>query len=412
MADPQVAPIIVKKIIKGGHGHHGGAWKVAYADFVTAMMAFFLLMWLINATSPEQKKGLADYFTPTIGIKDSMGIGFQGGKMKSAQPGKSNRDAVDPGVVVGRVAQGPVNAPPAPKTESNPDAGESSNDTPTVVEKGETLDQTTDVEEFKSTEDQVKQMIEKDPEIKEYQNDIIVTQTPEGMKIDLIDDRKKPMFEKEGAVLTDAGKKILDSMAVVIAKTPNNISIHGHTDTASSVPNPQYTNWELSADRANAARRFLVTTQLEPERVLKVIGQADKELMIPQEPTNPRNRRITILVMRGSYFRDTNKDVTPTTRTLLSVPEVKRKKEEKPAETAPTGNDDGAQNNTQRDNSLFTEIGNTNPVGSANPEMAAPAGRGVLSVPDIKPMNPAATEKAPSSGEEKASPAAGGMDNR
>lgn len=411
MADPQVAPIIVKKIIKGGHGHHGGAWKVAYADFVTAMMAFFLLMWLINATSPEQKKGLADYFTPTIGIKDSMGIGFQGGKVRSSKPGKANRDTTDPGVVVGRIAQGPVNAPPAPKTQTNTEAGESSNDTDTVAEKGETLDQTADVEEFKSTEEQVKQMIEKDPDIKEFQNDIIITQTPEGMKIDLIDDRKKPMFEKDGAVLTDIGKKVLDSMAVVIAKTPNNISIHGHTDSASAIPNPQYTNWELSSDRANAARRFLVTTQLEPERVLKVIGQADKELLIPQEPTNPRNRRITILVMRGSYFRDTNKDVAPTTRTLLSVPEVKRKKEEKPAETdqAPA-NDEGAQNEKTRDNSLFTDIGNTAPVENATME-TTPAGRAVLSVPDIKPTKPAA-EQAPSAGEEKASPAAGSMDNR
>jgi chemotaxis protein MotB len=409
MTEPQVAPIIIKKIIKGGHGHHGGAWKVAYADFVTAMMAFFLLMWLINATSPEQKRGLADYFTPTIGIKDSMGIGFQGGKMKSSKPGKSNRDTTDPGVVVGRIAQGPVNAPPAPKTQTNTEAGESSNDTETVVEKGETLDQTADIEEFKSTEEQVKQMIEKDPDIKEYQNDIIVTQTPEGMKIDLIDDRKKPMFEKDGALLTDAGKKVLDSMAVVISKTPNNISIHGHTDAASAVPNPQYTNWELSADRANSARRFLVTTQLEPERVLKVIGQADKELLMPQEPTNPRNRRITILVMRGSYFRDTNKDVAPATRTLLSVPEVKRKKEEKPLETAPA-NDEGAQNNETKDNSLFTEIGNGKPVESVTPEVV-PAGRGVLSVPNIKPKKPAPAP-APSAGEEKVSPAAGNMDKQ
>src|SRR5687768_2435856 len=123
MADQQPAPIIViKKIVDGGHGHHGGAWKVAYADFVTAMMAFFLLMWLINATSPEQKKGLADYCTPTVGIRDSMGIGFQGGKNMNSKLGKSVQDTVAPGLVVGRISQGPVNAPPAPKSETNPDA--------------------------------------------------------------------------------------------------------------------------------------------------------------------------------------------------------------------------------------------------------------------------------------------------
>ncbi len=334
--DQKLAPIIViKKIEEGAHGHHGGAWKVAYADFVTAMMAFFLLMWLINATSPEQKKGLADYFTPTIGIKDSMGIGFNGGKQANAKPGHSNRDTAAPGIVVGHVAQGPVNAPPAPKTEPNPDAEASSNDSNSTESDGATQDQTADVEEFKSTEDQVKQMIEKDPEIKEYQNDIIVQPSPDGLKIDLIDDRKKPMFEENNATLTEMGKKVLDAMAVVIAKTPNNVAIHGHTSTpTTAAANPQYTNWELSADRANAARRFLVTTQLDPDRVREVVGKADRELLVKQEPTNERNQRITITVLRGSYYRDNAKSLVPTTRSLLSVPDVKHKESSQEAPAA------------------------------------------------------------------------------
>jgi chemotaxis protein MotB len=331
MADEQkpVQPIIViKKIIEGGHGHHGGAWKVAYADFVTAMMAFFLLMWLINATSPEVKKGLADYFTPTIGIKDSMGIGFSGGKQVNSKAGKSNRDTVAPGLVVGRVAQGPVNAPPSPQSQVNPDAEATASESDSNDSAGETKDQTTDTEQFKSTEEQVRQMVEKDPEIKEFQNDIIVQQAPDGLKIDLIDDRKKPMFEEGSAKLTELGKKVLDAMSTVVAKTPNNVAIHGHTSVNSSAnADPQYTSWELSADRANAARRFLVTTQLEPDRVLKVIGQADRELLVPQEPTSPRNQRITIMVLRGSYYRDNSKNVVPTTRSLLSVPDVKRRGE-------------------------------------------------------------------------------------
>lgn len=328
MADDSKQPpiIIIKKIVEGGHGHHGGAWKVAYADFVTAMMAFFLLLWLLNATSPEVKKGLADYFTPTIGIKDSMGIGFSGGKQVNSKAGKSNRDTVAPGIVVGRVAQGPVNAPPAPKSATNPDA-ESQSSSESASE-GATQDQTADTEQFKSTEEQIRQMIEKDPEIKEYQNDIVVQQAPDGLKIDLIDDRKKPMFDENTATLTETGKKILDAMATVVSKTPNNVAIHGHTGVASGTSaNPQYSSWELSADRANAARRFLVTTQLEPDRVMQVIGEADRQLLVPQEPTSPRNQRITIMVLRGSYFRDNRKNIVPTTRSILSVPEVKRKED-------------------------------------------------------------------------------------
>src|SRR5690606_30993379 len=147
---------------------------------------------------------------------------------------------------------------------------------------------------------------------------VVVQDTPEGMKIDLIDDAKKPMFVPGGAQLTDLGKKVLDSMANIVSKTPNNITIVGHTDAASSSINPNYTNWELSVDRANAARRFLSSTQLEQDRVAKIIGLADRELLVPQEPTSPRNRRVTIIIMRSSYFRDP-KASTATTRTLLST---------------------------------------------------------------------------------------------
>jgi len=137
-----------------------------------------------------------------------------------------------------------------------------------------------------------------------------------------------------GAVLTDTGKKILDSMAAMIIKTPNNITINGHTDAAGATQNPQYTIWELSADRALAARRFLSTTQLETERVTRIIALADKELLVPQEPTSPRNRRITILLQRGSYFRDPK--LMPTTRTLLSVPDAKLQRDEPKQEETPS----------------------------------------------------------------------------
>ncbi len=329
---------IIKKVKKISGGHHGGAWKVAYADFVTAMMAFFLLLWLLSATTTAQKMGLAEYFTPTIGIKDSMGIGMKGG-LHASEAGKSKNDLTAVGLVVGQVKQGDVAAAPNPtKGESDPDAeAQSKND--------KVAENTEDAEQMQSTAQDIKQAMDTQEDLKEYQNNVMVQETAEGLKIDMIDDAKKPMFVPGGAALTETGKKILDSMARMVAKTPNNIAIKGHTDSQSATQNPQYTIWELSADRANAARRMLSTTQLEPERVVKVEALADKELLVPTEPNSPRNRRITIIILRGSYFRDPK--TMPTTRSLLSVPDAKIKKDEPkveekgvdntPRESAPSG---------------------------------------------------------------------------
>jgi chemotaxis protein MotB len=321
MADSQ-PPIIIKRIKKISGGHHGGAWKVAYADFVTAMMAFFLLLWLLNVTSPETRAGIADYFTPTIGIKDSKGIGFQGGLTQS-EKGISKSDLAPVGIIVGQVKQGP--APEAPTEVAKHD--ENAENTANLAKE----ENTEDSEQFKQSTEEINQSLREDPELQDYKDAVVMQDTPEGMKIDLIDDAKKPMFVPGGAQLTDMGKKVLDSMANIISKTPNNITIIGHTDSAGANLNPNYTNWELSTERALAARRFLSTTQLEQDRVGKIIGMADKELLVAQEPTSPRNRRVTIIVMRGSYFRDPK--AAPTTRTLLSVPAGSAKKpKEAPAE--------------------------------------------------------------------------------
>ncbi len=323
--DKPLAPIIIKRIKKGGHGHHGGAWKVAYADFVTAMMAFFLLLWLLNVTSPETRAGIADYFTPTIGIKDSKGIGFQGGA-SNTEKGISKSELAPVGIVVGQVKQGP--APETPTEVVKPD--ENAESTAAMAKQ----ENTEDAEEFKQANEQINQSLQEDPELKDLKDSVVTQETPEGMKIDMIDDAKKPMFVPGGATLTDVGKKVLDSMANIVSRMPNNITIIGHTDTSGATVNPNYTKWELSADRALASRRFLSTTQLEPDRVARIIAMGDKELLVPQEPTSPRNRRVTIIVMRGSYFRDPK--TAPTTRTLLSVPNsVPKKEEEKKPDAAP-----------------------------------------------------------------------------
>lgn len=319
--------IIVKKIIKGGHGHHGGAWKVAYADFVTAMMAFFLLLWLLNATSQAQRQGIAEYFTPTMGLKDSKGIGFNGG-LSAAPEGNSRTDKTQVGLVVGQVKQGAdADTPNQTQGKADPNATEAAQ----IAKADE--DVQVDKETFETTADEVKQAMQQQ-DMESYSNNVTVQETPEGLRIDMIDDPQQPMFMPGGVLLTDMGKKVLDSMSRVVAKTPNNISISGHTDAESASANPQYTIWELSTDRANAARRFLSTTSLERERVVKIVGYGDKELLVPNEPTNPRNRRITIMVLRDSYFRDPKE--APTTRGLISVPDGKLKSPEaKPADSAP-----------------------------------------------------------------------------
>ncbi len=299
MAEKKEASIIIKKVKKSGHGgHHGGAWKVAYADFVTAMMAFFLLLWLLQATAQSQKEGIAEYFTPTIGVRDSAGIGFKGGKT-SYDEGRKVAEKSPPGIIIGRMPQGP---------------------TAQRQEKQAPVESTSDAYLFEKAEKNIKQAIEEDPNFQDFKDNVIVEQVPEGLKIEIIDDDKMPMFDPKGTLLTQAGEKILRRMSQIIQMMPNRISITGHTEAVNYVESGSvYTNWELSADRANAARRFLMTTNLEPERVAKIVGRADQELLDEKNPTSPRNRRVTIVLLRASYLKSLGEQ-EPAPPDILTVP--------------------------------------------------------------------------------------------
>ncbi len=304
MADD--ASIVIKKIKKGGHAAHGGAWKVAYADFVTAMMAFFLLLWLLSSASESQKEGIAEYFTPTIGIKDEAGIGFDGGTSPS-EDGEKKSDLAPVGIVMGQPQTGQLPEDPKPALQ----------------------EQDAESQLFEKAEAEIKQAIESDPNLREITENILMEQTPEGLKIDIIDDGKKPMFHPGGADITEFGKKVLWKLSEVIIRMPNHISITGNTDASTFPPGARYTNWELSSDRANAARRFLETTKMEKDRVAKIVGKADKDPLLPDNPSSPRNRRISIILLRGSHLKQMLQDeVVP--RGLLSAPRaVDPKKEEK-----------------------------------------------------------------------------------
>jgi len=289
-------PIIIKKVKKVAGGHHGGAWKVAYADFVTAMMAFFLLLWLLSSSSKETLKGLSEYFTPTQGIKDSQGIGFDGGLSPDTE-GTAKGQMSDPAIVSGYTPSGVIAGEPEKKAKDESD-------------KEDNL--------FKQSESAIEQAIAQEASLQQYSDNISVTQTPEGLRIDITDNDKYAMFEKSTAALTEHGRTILTRMGELIKKMPNYMSIAGHTDASpAETGRADYSNWELSADRAQAARRFLTKAGLEGERPKKILGMADKELFTPAEPRGPKNRRISLVMLRGSHILIPDmvmpKDVAPET---------------------------------------------------------------------------------------------------
>jgi len=279
----------------------GGAWKVAYADFVTAMMAFFLLLWLLSSTSESQKAGIAEYFSPTIGLRDAQGIGFEGGESSSTDEGKAKNDS------------SPVNL----VTSAPPKGQSTDNEKESVVEGDE------ESQLFEDAKKEVAQAIESDPNMREFTENILMEQTPEGLKIELRDSDKNSMFQPASTELSNAGKKILSGLTPIIRKLPNHLSITGHTDAiAFQGTDPNYTNWELSTDRALSARRYLERNEMTKERVKKIVGHASEDLVLVDDPTSPINRRIEIILLRGSHM-----SLLPAAqaapRSLLTVPNAK-----------------------------------------------------------------------------------------
>lgn len=287
MAD-DVAPIIVKKVKKGGHGHHGGAWKVAYADFVTAMMAFFLLLWLLNVTTTEQKEGLADYFAPTAASLSQSGAGgLMGGTSMQTEGAQISN----------------LGVPSAVSSISPPDngrKGESEDARKTrEMEEAELLEKLRKIEEmsFEQARDQIRQAINKNPELSGLKDHVIIDMTPEGLRIQIVDQFNESMFESGSANITPRIRALVGQIAQSIEELPNSLSISGHTDSA-SFNGGDYTNWELSSDRANASRRALLDAGLAPDRIEKVAGRADMDPLIADDPSNPGNRRISIILLR------------------------------------------------------------------------------------------------------------------
>jgi chemotaxis protein MotB len=273
-------PIIIRRVRKRGHRHHGGAWKVAYADFVTAMMAFFLVMWIVGAGSRQQKAAISDYFrnpsaTPgntTVAPPGRMGPGGAsdsmiklGGAMDlSHGPGKDHHN-------------GPTGAPSKAEIER----------------RARELDRA----RLQELKEQLNAAIQNSQALAPFKDQLLLDITPEGLRIQIVDKLNRPMFDLGSARLKDYTRAILGELARFINRVPNHISIIGHTDDAPYGNDNSYSNWELSTDRANAARRALIAGGLLDDKVARVVGLAASVPLDKTNPGNPINRRISIIVM-------------------------------------------------------------------------------------------------------------------
>ncbi|GDX59096.1 flagellar motor protein MotB [Comamonadaceae bacterium] len=279
--DPnKLQPIIVKKIKKGGHGVHGGAWKIAYADFVTAMMAFFLLMWLLGSTTEGDKKGLADYFSQPL--KVSMMGGKGSGETSSVIQGGGK----DLRSQVGQVAN-------APRIDSaNPIEKKAALD----AVKAEIAKQ--EAKKLDSLSEKISALIASNPKLSEFSSQIRIDVTPDGLQIQIVDDQRRPMFDSGSAVVKPYMREILREINGALLGVDNKIGLDGHTDRKPFGSGERgYSNWELSADRANASRRELLAAGLPDERLGRVMGLASSNLLEEDAPFGAINRRISILVM-------------------------------------------------------------------------------------------------------------------
>jgi chemotaxis protein MotB len=275
MADDSQRPIVIKRIKKVSGGAHGGAWKIAYADFVTAMMAFFLLMWLLGSTSKAKLEGIALYFqTP---LKVALAGGSGSGDSSSVIKG----GGTDLTRSVGQVKNGEVEG----KKTINLDASRAKK------EKEE-------AERLKDVKDKLDKAVASNPKMQQFKKQLKIDITSEGLRIQIIDDKNRPMFDSGGAIMKPYARDILREIGKTLNELPNRISLSGHTDAvAYAGGDAGYSNWELSADRANASRRELVAGGLEDGKVLRVVGLGSAIPFDKDDPNASVNRRISIIVM-------------------------------------------------------------------------------------------------------------------
>ena len=293
-------PILIKKIKKvAGGGHHGGAWKVAYADFVTAMMAFFLLMWLINTTDPEQKRGIAEYFAPASVSATTSGSGGILGGTSLGDDGAKGSGAMS--VVTQLAPEAPQDAPEEAGQATNLAAASEADLREEVARR--------EAAEFSSAAESLRQAMQAMPELAELSKQLIIDQTPEGLRIQIVDQEGRSMFDQNSARPNPRAQLLLRAVARVIVQLPNRVTITGHTSAvAGSSRASAPGDWALSAERANASRLILQAAGVDPDRVYSVSGKAGSDPLYPDDPSLAGNRRISIILLREAPVlpRDTS----------------------------------------------------------------------------------------------------------
>ena len=266
--EKKLQPIIVKRIKKHAHGHHGGAWKIAYADFMTAMMAFFLLMWLIGSASKGDLQGIAAYFNSPL--KVAMKGGDSSGNSSSIIPGGGN----DLAKIYGEINH----------AKSHEDA------------RRQRAQQ--DAQRIKALRAKIEAVIASNATLNEYRSQIRMDVTPDGLQIQIVDEQNRPMFDIGSSIVKPYMRDILREVGAALGGVENRISLAGHTDAAPyGMGDKGYSNWELSAERANASRRELVAAGMPVDQLARVVGLAASDLLITDNPRAPQNRRITITVL-------------------------------------------------------------------------------------------------------------------
>jgi len=272
-------PIIVKKVKKAAHAHHGGAWKIAYADFVTAMMAFFLLMWLISMTTQEQKIGLAEYFAPAALSPTTSGAGS---------------------VLMGSALDKSGNRPSAPRDAARGINGQEDKARPTSSGRAsdrEVSRPAAGVQANYSAIASLRQALQKMPEIAELSRNIVIEPTKEGLNVSLVDEYGRSMFPEGSVQPYERTRLVLEALAPTLRRLPNQLSVAGHTAAARPGSVQAADSWSLTAGRALAVREILSGAGLPSNRFASVVGHADTEPLFLDDPYSPSNRRVTITLL-------------------------------------------------------------------------------------------------------------------
>jgi chemotaxis protein MotB len=311
MADDSPQPIIIKRIA-AAHGHHGGSWKVAFADFATAMMAFFLMMWLMGGTTAEQKGGISQFFKNPSAVQ-------------GASPTPSPTAVQGPGgpssslIKLGGSTELYKNPAPAKGKESDDPSKQALEATGDAKKAEAEHEAKMDSERLDTLEHDLRAALDSEGVLKVFKDQIQIDKTVEGLRIQIMDKDNHSMFDIGSATLKDYSMAVLLELAKAIAKVPNRISISGHTD-AGKYSRLNYSNWELSTDRANAARRALIAGGLPEQKIGRVVGLASTAMLNTEHPEDPSNRRISIIVIN----KRTEEAIRQESVSLLGVQQEQR----------------------------------------------------------------------------------------